>query len=484
MLTVKIRAALKRTAAIPSDSDSQDPSSSFYENSQVRIKKTNPNKLILENQQPSSFYLVLFLCCWQQSSGNSCSLLSKNLTLDYELPVSGDGEDYFLSLFGDSKKLTSPSGYAKDPYKHFSTILEEVGKSTSSSLGDIKIAEVNVKGLFVKLLNSSLDKEVAIGNHILQQNVKGKAVSLYRFLPNVIMRAGSTVTVWAAAPKGKHQPPSDFLWKEQSTFRASPDCTTILCKPSGEAIAWYTPIHWKQVWEKLETDTEFNRSSVVSPAFRRHMFLWTASSNTVNKENQDRTKEDASKCDQKQVRLLKREKEMPPSLFPDHSPWCSSPCAPAHPYCPLIRPCDRCISTRSSSSRQPRSQASRADPAPANCDSPKTSKIYGACDGPELKRGYSFIVVRFIPDDITFDDEPKDVASEADLSGYKPKYFPSAAMGASVVEVTWEETDRERITTLNRKFKKEELLDMDFQAYLASSSEGEEVVEEEIQGYD
>ncbi|XP_033622185.1 lamin tail domain-containing protein 1 [Fukomys damarensis] len=296
--------------------------------------------------------------------GNSCSLLSKNLTLDYELPVSGDGEDYFLSLFGDSKKLTSPSGYAKDPYKHFSTILEEVGKSTSSSLGDIKIAEVNVKGLFVKLLNSSLDKEVAIGNHILQQNVKGKAVSLYRFLPNVIMRAGSTVTVWAAAPKGKHQPPSDFLWKEQSTFRASPDCTTILCKPSGEAIAWYTPIHWKQVWEKLETDTEFNRSSVVSPAFRRHMFLWTASSNTVNKENQDRTKEDASKCDQKQVRLLKREKEMPPSLFPDHSPWCSSPCAPAHPYCPLIRPCDRCISTRSSSSRQPRSQASRADPAP------------------------------------------------------------------------------------------------------------------------
>ena len=50
------------------------------------------------------------------------------------------------------------------------------------------------------------------------------------------------------------------------------------------------------------------------------------------------------------------------------------------------------------------------------------------------------------------------------------------------VEITWDETDHERITTLNRKFKKEELLDMDFQAYLASSSEDEEEIEEEPQG--
>lgn len=49
------------------------------------------------------------------------------------------------------------------------------------------------------------------------------------------------------------------------------------------------------------------------------------------------------------------------------------------------------------------------------------------------------------------------------------------------MEITWDETDHERITTLNRKFKKEELLDMDFQAYLASSSEDEEI-EEELRG--
>lgn len=123
--------------------------------------------------------------------------------------------------------------------------------------------------------------------------------------------------------------------------------------------------------------------------------------------------------------------------------------------------------------------------AVVDCDSPETaSKIYEDCDGLEFESSCSFIDLRFIPDDITFDDEPKDVASEVDLTAYKPKYFTSAAMGTSTVEITWDETDHERITVLNRKFKKEELLDMDFQAYLASSSEDEEEIQEELQGDD
>lgn len=123
--------------------------------------------------------------------------------------------------------------------------------------------------------------------------------------------------------------------------------------------------------------------------------------------------------------------------------------------------------------------------AVVDCDSPETaSKIYEDCDGLEFESSCSFIDLRFIPDDITFDDEPKDVASEVDLTAYKPKYFTSAAMGTSTVEITWDETDHERITVLNRKFKKEELLDMDFQAYLASSSEDEEEIQEELQGVD
>ncbi|XP_054299144.1 lamin tail domain-containing protein 1 isoform X3 [Pongo pygmaeus] len=271
-----------------------------------------------------------------------------------ESPMIGDGEDYFLSLFGDSKKLIAHSNYTQKTLKYFSMILEEVGQFTSSSLGDVEIAEVNVKGLFVKLINSSLDKEMAIGDHILQQNVNGQTISLYRFLPNM---------VWAAASEAKHQPPSDFLWKEQDKFRASPDCITILCKPNGQAIAWYTPIHWKQAWEKLDTDIEFNRCSVVSPTFRKHVFQWTASTTTITKEKQDQPKKDISnyQVEQAQV-LLKREKEIPPTVFPNRSPWCQNPYVSAHPYCPLIEP--HSISTAGGSlDRQPRSRSTRPNRA-------------------------------------------------------------------------------------------------------------------------
>ncbi|XP_054382970.1 lamin tail domain-containing protein 1 isoform X9 [Pongo abelii] len=240
-----------------------------------------------------------------------------------ESPMIGDGEDYFLSLFGDSKKLIAHSNYTQKTLKYFSMILEEVGQFTSSSLGDVEIAEVNVKGLFVKLINSSLDKEMAIGDHILQQNVNGQTISLYRFLPNMVMQANSTVT----------------------------------------AIAWYTPIHWKQAWEKLDTDIEFNRCSVVSPTFRKHVFQWTASTTTITKEKQDQPKKDISnyQVEQAQV-LLKREKEIPPTVFPNRSPWCQNPYVSAHPYCPLIEPHN--ISTAGGSlDRQPRSRSTRPNRA-------------------------------------------------------------------------------------------------------------------------
>lgn len=43
--------------------------------------------------------------------------------------------------------------------------------------------------------------------------------------------------------------------------------------------------------------------------------------------------------------------------------------------------------------------------------------------------------LRFIPDNVTFDDKPKDEASEVNVAAYKPKYFTSAAMGTSKVSL-------------------------------------------------
>ncbi|XP_077102191.1 ESF1 homolog [Siphateles boraxobius] len=117
--------------------------------------------------------------------------------------------------------------------------------------------------------------------------------------------------------------------------------------------------------------------------------------------------------------------------------------------------------------------------AVVECESVETAvKIYEECDGLEYESSCSMIDLRFIPDDVTFDDEPKDRATDVDYGSYKPKLFTSAATTTAKVELTWDETDHDRVTALCRKFNKDELLDMDFKAYLASSSEEEEEEEE------
>ncbi|XP_055990576.1 lamin tail domain-containing protein 1 [Sorex fumeus] len=261
-----------------------------------------------------------------------------------ESAVIGEGEDYFLSLFGHSRKMPAHPLYNKKKWTHFSMILEDLGQTRRSALGDVKIAEVNNKGLFVKLVNSSLDKELEIGSHILQQKVKGQTVSLYQFIPNVIMQAQATVTVWAAASEAHHQPPSDFLWKEQETFRTSPNCTTILCQPNGEAVAWYTPVHWQQAWEKLETDIDFDRNLRSNATSKRRIFQWPKVAGIVSRETEDWCEKSSVMCQQRSSgnvssSFFHREQETPPLLFPHSSPWCHScSCAP-HPYCSLIE-CD------------------------------------------------------------------------------------------------------------------------------------------------
>ncbi|XP_004085247.3 ESF1 homolog isoform X1 [Oryzias latipes] len=115
--------------------------------------------------------------------------------------------------------------------------------------------------------------------------------------------------------------------------------------------------------------------------------------------------------------------------------------------------------------------------AVVECDSVDTAaKIYEECDGFEYESSCSVLDLRFVPEDMTFDEEPRDEATHVNPSAFTPKLFTSSAAATSKVQLTWDETDHERLTALNRKFNKDELLDMDFRAYLASSSEEEEAL--------
>merc|ERR1712080_347759 len=71
------------------------------------------------------------------------------------------------------------------------------------------------------------------------------------------------------------------------------------------------------------------------------------------------------------------------------------------------------------------------------------------------------------------DDPPKEVCSKApEGDKYKPKFFSTSALAMGKVDLTWDETDPQRIAAMQKAFDVEENEDA-LKAYIATSS-GEE----------
>ncbi|KAH6942336.1 hypothetical protein HPB50_003922 [Hyalomma asiaticum] len=117
----------------------------------------------------------------------------------------------------------------------------------------------------------------------------------------------------------------------------------------------------------------------------------------------------------------------------------------------------------------------------AECDSAQTADhLYRELDGREYESSGTCLDLRFVPDDMTFDEEPTSVAdSIPDLESYKPLNFVTSALQSVNVQLTWDEDDPRRTEAMQRAFKEDSAHD-DLNVYLASSSSESE--EEANQG--
>ncbi|KAK9386110.1 hypothetical protein V1515DRAFT_606210 [Lipomyces mesembrius] len=112
------------------------------------------------------------------------------------------------------------------------------------------------------------------------------------------------------------------------------------------------------------------------------------------------------------------------------------------------------------------------------CDSVATArKIYDGCDGTEYEATANFFDLRYVPEDMEFDEKPKEVCTKVPAV-YRPNEFVTDALQHSKVKLTWDETPNERLQFARRAFSRREIEEMDFKAYLASSDS--EVDDEEI----
>ncbi|XP_063179727.1 lamin tail domain-containing protein 1 [Chroicocephalus ridibundus] len=286
---------------------------------------------------------------------------SRNLSLSRM--VSGQHQNHFSPLFTNSRKIAQ-SLVCMENHGRTHSAYEDYQKSASSAIGNLKIAEVDPGGYFVRILNCAPEKEESIGDYLLKQDVQGQPVAVFRFPSETRMGPNSTMTVWAADAEVLHRPPSDFLWKDLERFRTSVDCATILCEPSGQAVAWYTPLYWNRRQGFVAKEESEKFENIVIPTFLtvKQKEGWENEQEFTTTDTDWKTS-DPWQTRKKRQSFIKREKKASASLLPNRSAWCQSPNSPAHPHFSLVRSLTM-GNDGSSLCRQSRCQSSRPDPVP------------------------------------------------------------------------------------------------------------------------
>lgn len=88
-------------------------------------------------------------------------------------------------------------------------------------------------------------------------------------------------------------------------------------------------------------------------------------------------------------------------------------------------------------------------------DSPTSAnQVYEECDGHEYELSATRFDLRFIPDDMEFDPSQahSECLSTPNPDTYKPKLFQTTALKQGKVDLTWDETDPDRLAAMQRAF--------------------------------
>ncbi|KAJ0065548.1 hypothetical protein NL108_013467 [Boleophthalmus pectinirostris] len=106
----------------------------------------------------------------------------------------------------------------------------------STSSGAVSISPTDMDGNAVTLSNLS-EQDQSLGSWRLSRQVDGGEPLVYKFSPKYVLKAGQSVTVWAAGAAVAHSPPSDLLWKSQASWGTGNDVITSLTDTDGEEVA-------------------------------------------------------------------------------------------------------------------------------------------------------------------------------------------------------------------------------------------------------
>ncbi|XP_038624791.1 LOW QUALITY PROTEIN: lamin [Tachyglossus aculeatus] len=102
--------------------------------------------------------------------------------------------------------------------------------------GRVAVEEVDEDGKFVRLRNKSSEDQ-ALGNWQIKRQNGDDPLLTYRFPPKFTLKAGQVVTIWASGAGATHSPPTDMVWKAQTSWGCGNSLRTALINSTGEEVA-------------------------------------------------------------------------------------------------------------------------------------------------------------------------------------------------------------------------------------------------------
>ncbi|KAM9329124.1 lamin-B1 [Gastrophryne carolinensis] len=196
-------------------------------------------------------------------------LLDVKLALDMEISayrklLEGEEERLQLSPSPSSRVTVSRASSSRAVRttrgKRKRVDVEESEASSSVSIahsatatGNVSIEELDVDGKFIRLKNNS-DEDQPLGGWELKRTIGETSVN-YKFTSRYVLKAGQTVTIWAANAGVPASPPTDLIWKNQNSWATGEDVKVVLRNSQGEEVAQRTTVFTTTVPED-EVDEE------------------------------------------------------------------------------------------------------------------------------------------------------------------------------------------------------------------------------------